>query len=385
MENNRTSRRNLISFTKIYEIILCLYIVVVPIINSIDDIVFFGYGIHVWIVCALLAMAVVINFIVKSSYRNKIGFPKVILVFFVIEILIQSYTGGALDISLLLLIFAYVAFLKTPKNISVKKIYIAFYISVLIAAVYSVIGGLVAGKVTRTATLVDGSIAIVTILIAFFGKETFHRTRGYNFLKFIAIISCFVVALFGMSRSRILILATVVFIKIFLMLKHIIERKKVDTTSLLAFPIIIIMIVVLLRVNVVQALFDAISIRFENMFESMGRNIEIKKGWKLFLEHPILGNGWGKMKYTDHQSYITDYANHCMYVAILARGGIVMGTAFFLSFISLIRNIVKKRCGFFCYITLLTFFALGYGNAGIFNYTICSMFIPLMLNLNCDK
>ena len=61
-----------------------------------------------------------------------------------------------------------------------------------------------------------------------------------------------------------------------------------------------------------------------------------------------------------------------------------MAITFLISLCSIVKKAVKQK-NLFCLIALLIFFALAYGNAGIFNYTICGMFIPLILNLRMKK
>ncbi|MCK9478949.1 MAG: O-antigen ligase family protein [Firmicutes bacterium] len=366
---------------KIYEFILCLYIVIIPIVNSLKDMTVFGYGIHIWIILFLLAMTVVINLLTPFSNKSRIGYAMLVLGLFFLEMVLQWVRREPFEIGLVLLVFLYIAFLKIPKKMSLKKINMSFYLAAIIAAIYSMTYGIVLGEILRTATKVDGSISIVVILIIFWGKEPFNKTGGYELLKKIAMVSCFVVAGFGMSRSRLLILVVIVFLKLFLTIKNSFKTAKIKTQTLALLMVAIIMPFFVSQLEITQNLFDAISTRFEVGFESLGRDDEIKLGLKYFSESPIFGYGWGQILFTNHQNYISNYYNHSMYVAILARGGVVMGLAFLLSFVSIIKKAFKSR-NFFCLISLAVFFALGYGNAGIFNYTICGMMISIALNLN---
>ena len=71
-----------------------------------------------------------------------------------------------------------------------------------------------------------------------------------------------------------------------------------------------------------------------------------------------------------------------MYVAALARGGLLFGIPFALSLFSILRKTLVRRKNIMLLILTGIFFALGYGNAGIFNYTICSMLVPISIIIN---
>ena len=381
MKNNQSIISTNAIVEKIYTIVLSLYIIIVPIINSINKVFFLGYGMHVWAVVAVIVMTFAIAMFSDETKRNKIGFPILILVVFLLEILYHKLVGKRVEMGVILFLLLYVALLKIPTSISIKTIYEVFFISALVAAIFSLIGGLTQGGITRTATKVDGSIAIIVILIAFFGKEPFPKTHVYNILKYTAIASCFVVAFFGMSRARLLLIAIIILIKILLAIRTIAKTKRINISVLWWVPVVAITLMVVLSMDTTRQLINSITDRFQVGFESLGRDDEIKVGWDIFLNHPILGNGWGQMQFTDYNNYLSNYYNHCMYIAILARGGIVLGVPFLLSFVSIIINVIKSK-NIFCIIAIASFFALGYGNAGVFNYTITSMLIPVMLNLS---
>jgi|GEM_PF-6527536 membrane protein len=382
--SNQICKKKLSAVHAIYEWLLCLYIIIIPIINTLNSISILGYGIHIWIILLLLLTTLIINIIDTAGSKSRIGYPLVVLAIFSLEIILQRVRGEVFEIGLLLSVFLYIAFLKIPQQVSVKKIYLSFYISVIIAAICSIFLGLSFGEVSRTATKVDGSISIIAALIIFFGEESFNKTSTYEFFKKVAMGACFVVIAFGMSRSRLLILITLIFIKLLLMVKKIIATGRIKVIGLISFPIFVIILVVISQFEVTKNLFDAFLSRFENGLQSLGRTDEIEVGIQFFVDNPIFGVGWGELLFVDYQNYLSNYYNHCMYIAILARGGIIMAITFLISLCSIVKKAVKQK-NLFCLIALLIFFALAYGNAGIFNYTICGMFIPLILNLRMKK
>ena len=73
-----------------------------------------------------------------------------------------------------------------------------------------------------------------------------------------------------------------------------------------------------------------------------------------------------------------------MYVAILARGGLLMASAFVNTFFRLVRDVFHRK-NQLCWALLIVFLGLAYGNAGVFNYTINTMFIPLIVNLKQNQ
>ncbi len=381
MKNEQCVTENMTLLERIYEFLLCCYIVIVPVINSWSELQFWGYAIHITVVVSLLIVRFIMVIPAFSNSKSLIGVPILIFGVFTAEILLQLVSGEIPESGLLLLMYLFVAFLSTPKSISIKRIYTAYYVSTLVAVVYSFVGGLQQfGGIIRTAALVDSSISVIVLLIAFWGTEPFEKTRMYNLLKYLAIFASFVIVAFGMSRARILIVAIIIVIKAFLTLKNSLYRGQINTSVALIFFVSAIAIFWVLRLNVTKELILEITSRFSNGLKSIGRDEEIELGIQYFLQNPLLGRGWGTIKYRDYLGYITQYYNHCAYVAVFARGGIVMGLSFLLSFASIAKNIIKSS-NFFCYIAFAVLLALSYGNAGIFNYTICSMLIPLILNM----
>ena len=368
-------------FLRLYEALLCIYIVVAPINNALNDrgiYAMVGYAamllLAVGTPCALLGQA--------FGAQKKMGgiYTAIYLVgaFASAGTLMQliQYHGATQ-----ILMFA--QFISISRRVNLKKIFMAFYVSAIISAMFSVTLGWVSSSVTRTAADVDGSIAPAVLAIVMFAQEDFERTRSYNALKTAALYCGIIVAFFGMSRSRLALIAVMVLLKIVLSLRSSATSGKVKQSMLLLLPLGLIAIVVALEMDVTQQLLSEIEGRFESGFEDQVRDAEAEAGWRMFQENWLIGRGWKKLLYKLPIGYRI-HNNHNMYVSILARGGIILGITMGISFFRLIKRALEKK-NTLVFIMLGLFFALGYGNAGAFNYTICSMMIPVAILLDQEK
>lgn len=359
----------------IYELLLCLYIIITPIINSIKDYTFAGYGAHIWITLLILVFTVLILLQPNSKLKNRYNSLLVFIVF-AFELLIES--GSIVDVLPILL---YCAFLCIPSGISKKKIYSSVYISAIVGAAFSAFAGYTAAGVERTATLVDGSLAVIAIIVVFWAEEDFDKTVVYSALKILGFTTAIVVAGFGMSRARLSIIAVLAILKLFMSNRKFLSSGRISLEGIFVIIILVAAGIGIANLAVTRELFDAISERFSSGFESVGRDDELREGLRLIRKNPIMGAGWGEIKFKDSLYYNVSYYNHNMYIAILARGGIIAGAAFLASFLSLIKAALRKKQAL-PIIATATLFVLGYGNAGIFNYTICGMLILIMTGLN---
>lgn len=360
------------------EVILCLYIIIVPVTNSLS-IQLFGYAIQVYIAVIVIVFALLSKLLFQQTSQNNY-FGLCILTAFIFLLLIHKFRNTQVETGVFLLILLYISFLTLPKEISRKKIYTAYYLAAILAASYTMIIGLSENTITRTATSVDGSIGLIVLTICLFLKEDFEQTGFYRAVKVIALVSSLVVLGFGMSRARLSLGVLILAIKLFWGVVRIVRTGRIKVILILALPIFIAASIFVFRLDAIQDLIDEISLRFERGFESLGRSEEIRFGWSLFREHFIIGNGFGTLTFVDYQNYDSLYFNHCMYVAILARGGLVLAVPFFMSFAAILKSTVKSKNLFLCLVMGL-FFVLGYGNAGLFNYTNVSFLIPLIIEL----
>ena len=149
-------------------------------------------------------------------------------------------------------------------------------------------------------------------------------------------------------------------------------------------PLAIILIYIVLSLDIVQELLSQLSTRFDDGFESSGRDAENEVALKLFNKSKFFGMGWGDIYFVNYDRSTVPFHNHSMYLAILARGGLFMAFAFLLSLGSLVIEVIKSK-KVFCIVCLSLLLLLGYGNAGIFNYTICSSLILLTVFLRGDE
>ena len=364
--------------TQILEIVLCCYIVFVPIINAFKYWIF-GYGIHVYLALLIIMIALALRIMNANQKRSNFhGLP--ILLFFLVQRFYWKLSGYMAETPFLLLYGLYASFLSLPANISRKKIFISYYISVYIAMVFTLVNGLNGGSVTRTGATVDGSIAIIGVILLLFLEEDFETGTFYRVLKIGSMIPVAVVLLFGMSRARILIALLLVGIKMTVVFLKSLRASRIKGIHMLLFIGFVIIGVASLKLPVVQSLLDEVVERFESGLISEGRDSEAGFALMAIKNYPIMGIGYHMQLFYDHNTIPSVYYNHNMYLAIVARGGFSMALLFLISFASLIKRVWNSKDRF---LTVLTFcfFLLGYGNAGIFNYTIIGYLIPIVLGL----
>ncbi len=366
---------------RVYEALLCIYIIIAPINNALNDQGFYamvGYS-------AMLLLAVGTPFGVLGEAfgaKKKLGG-----IFTALYLLIAFGAAGTL-LQLIqyhgatqILMFA--QFISLSRRVNLKKIYMAFYISAIFSAMFSVTLGWVSSSVSRTAASVDGSIAVAVLAIALFAKEDFDTGRSYNLMKSAGLLCGLVVAFFGMSRSRLLLIAIMALLKLIVSMRSSVASGRISQSTLLLIPVGLVLLVVALQLDVTQQLLREIELRYESGFEDYTRDMEAEAGWNIFRKNWLFGRGWKQILYKLPIGYMI-YNNHNMYVSIFLRGGIVLGATMFYSFACMIKRAFERK-NMLAFILLGLFFALGYGNAGAFNYTICSMMIPLAVLLDQEE
>ena len=368
------------------EFVLVAFIILSPIYKCLEKITIAGYNIITIVIGAIL-FCYLLNFVPFVKSGQVRFYSLTILFVFLIELLFFSSKN---DIGWILSVFLYVCFLQTDKLISANKLYKAFLISSILAAFFSLSMGFVDGKITRVATFVDGSIAPIAIVVILFWDTDFiySKRRNYGMLKVFSMISSIIVIALGMSRARFLIVL-VIFI-IFGISRPINKKIKKSRKIVLYLIAALIFMTILLSSSVVYKLFEPVIERFFNEgLDSMGRDVEIKFGLKLFKNNLLYGGGWGKYTFEDLNGSIVQYDNHSAYIAVLARGGLLMALPTFLSYYSLLKKSlhIRKFCRM-AWVLMLVFLLLSYGNAGMFNYTICSLIPLVVLNIKkelCDE
>lgn len=363
---------------RILEALLCGYIVFVPIVNTFNFWLF-GNGIQVYLSILIIALTMTLRFMNRGQKRTTFhGLP--ILIIFLIELAYCSLRGWPIEIRFFLLYGLYVSFLSLPSEISRKSIFFSYYIAIYVAMFFTLLNGLSEEGISRTGGSVDGSITIVGIVLLLFLEEDFKVGKLYRALKGLSVIPIFVILLFGMSRARILIVALLIALKFLTVTIRGFSSGRVKVVYVLGFVVLIGLFLIALQLPVVQDLLEEVSNRFESGFSSEGRDAEAEYAWMLFRYFPILGGGYASYTFYDYYYVQSNYYNHNMYLAILARGGVVMALAFLFSFAAILKRVWNSKDSFL-WILLSCILVLGYGNAGIFNYTIVGFLIPLVLGL----
>lgn len=361
----------------VFEGLIYLFIICAPINNMLNSLGI--YATAAYLASALLIVGFILSLIcLVNRGGRRFGITTVVLLL-AVQILVLQISGKSIDITVFFPFLSFCLFVISPTNVSLKNVYCSFYIASIIAAIASfAFGRIDANTVERTAGLVDGSIAVICLTIALFAKENFKKTRQYKTLKTISIAASVVVAAFGMSRSRILLIAIMIVIKLLLVNKDMVFNPRIPLINLVGSVFVIIMVVIITQTNLYSFLYDAIALRYSGGFNEITRNNEIQAGIQWFTESWLFGKGWGRLVYGRRL-----YQNHCMYVALFARGGIFLGSAVIACLVKLVKFSFKQK-NVFCIMMLFVFFVLAYGNAGFFNYTISSLFIPLVATLNQD-
>ncbi len=315
----------------------------------------------------------------KTVTMNRY-FSTVVFLIFVAELFLSGIGNSQLGLVLAMLLF--IEFLTLDdRTVDINKVNNSFFFSIVLASFFSITQGFVGGGVERTATMVDGSIAVVTIAILLFSPQ-FEEKGRINTVLYTIILACsFIVLLFGMSRSRIILVIGM------LIIKSVLGRKKQSNRTTVALIIgILLVLFFLFESSIGEMLIRSISGRFEGGLESEGRDDEILFGLNLFTANPLWGAGWRELSFIDYLNQTSGYSHHCMYVAILARGGLVLSIPVFCTVFLLLKDAIGVfRINKLPLILMAAFLLLAYGNAGFLNYTICSFFIPIVINLQKSK
>lgn len=374
---NKSIRNNrIIGIEKIQELLLIVYIILSPIYKCLNNLSLFGINPMIVVICLVLATYIInINNILIDKQEKFFSFA--ILFVFCIELIFAKKPA---TIGWILAMLLYAFFLQTDVRINVNNIYSAFMISAIIAGIFSIGVVISSGTVVRTAFSVDGSISPIAIVIALFCDSRSYP-KLWELLKIAAVISSIVVLLLGMSRSRLLIVA-ICFAIYFItrIYKMITTGGKVSLKNIFLLGLGTIACAFALISTKAQELVSPVMDRlFNEGFVSMGRDVELEFGLEMFSKHFIFGGGWGKHILQDLNGSFVAYNNHCAYVAILARGGLLMGVPVFMSYFLLLHKSIKVRhYSSVALVLMLVFLLLSYGNAGMFNYTVCSL-IPIVV------
>lgn len=369
---------------KVYVFLCYLFIIITPSYKCFEFEIG-GSNIVVFVSILVILFGFVL-LLLKRHHRGNY-FSTVIFVIIVIEMICQIFRNENIETGLVICLLLYILFLNIEESyFSLSTIYICFYISTIIAAMYSVILGLQGSAINRVATSIDGSIAVICISITLFGKCNSENKVVNKVLRVVSFFAALAVAGFGMSRSRILMIGLIIILWLAQRFIEVLKLKeKIRFFDVLSGPILIIAIIFVYKLPIVQEIANLSLLRFEDGFISFGRDEEIMLGLSLVKMYPIIGVGWGTISFVDYLNYTTEYFNHCMYVAIIARGGIFAGVAFLCSFVGLLKDTFKFRGNSILVIVVIEFFMLGYGNSGFFNYTICSFMILIKYHLSAEK
>lgn len=371
---------------RIFEWSVLIFIVLSPSQNSLSKLSIFGYSVIVINIALICFLGLLIAFIHLCAKTGKKYFASGIFGVFVVELFFDILKGHKIEIGTILCVLLFVVwFIVDLSYFDLQRIYIAFYISTIVAGIYSIIGGVQGDIISRAATKVDGSIAVICCAIVLFGKHE-NKTATASVLKFLAFISNFIVAGLGMSRARIALIGLLIvgwILKRFW--ESLVVEKKITITSILLGPVLIGVLFIAWSLPSVQTVFEMILLRFEDGFTSVGRNEEIEIGINLFKNNYLIGGGWSDIEYIDYLNYKTSYFGHCMYVAFFARGGILLGVPFVASLLAMVKDGIKYRKNILLLSLIILFLTLGYGNAGVFNYTISSSLVLVSWHLKTES
>ncbi len=383
MCSSGTIRMTKIGIYNIQAFLLSLFIVLAPIYKCLNFITIFGFNI-LMIIVGLLFVTYLLTIPQLITKRERKFFAPLVATILTVELIIHSYEGIDTEFGMVIGVILCLCFAQTDSKINIKKLKNAYLLSIVLAAIFSISTGISQGSIVRAAIYVDGSIAPICIAILLFSEK--EELPNSMLIKSIAFTAALIVAFFGMSRARLLLIAFLIMIFFGKDLwNSLINKKAIKLSSLLAIATIPFLIFISLQIPLVQNLLDMNVDRFvESGFSSSGRDDEMEYALKIFQENKIIGSGFGNQIFTNYSGSKVAYDNHCAYVAILARGGILLGVAFAAMLISLVKQVFKKK-KIFLIVMLFVLLFLSYGNAGIFNYTICSTVILIVLGTKQEK
>lgn len=368
------------------ETLLIIFIMLSPIYKCFE-----GFTIGdlnpITIVLGLLLGCYALNILNFVESKRQGFFSATILVVFCLELFLakgENHVGWVLQVLL------YTFFLQTDVDISIERIYRTFLYSSIFAAFFTLIYGFVGGEMTRVAGLVDGSIAPIAVAIILFTETESHDEGAVSggTLKALSMVSSIIVLAFGMSRARFLIVAVCFAAYAFSKFSGIVKNGgKVSLRSVLYFMIAVLVVLVLLMSGTLQKIFEPIINRFlDEGLDSMGRDVELDFGLQLFKENVLWGGGWGQFTLQNLSGSYVRYNNHSAYIAVLARGGLFFAVPMFLSYYVLLwQSWMIRRANAVAASLMIVFLLLSYGNAGMFNYTICSIIPVVVLAINKER
>ena len=362
---------------KIRNFLLYSFIILAPSLNSLQFLTIGGVNLTtvILLLLTIIGLVPIIGEFTKNRY-----FASVLSVVFLVELYITSIGGSQLGLILSMTLF--IEFLVLDdKTVNIQTVNKSYFVSVVIAAFFSITQGFVGGGVKRTATMVDGSIAVITIALILFSPQYTKKEKNDSNVNVVAAVSALIVLLFGMSRSRIILVIGLFIAKLFWG-----NNKKSKRNTIALFAVVLLAVLFLFESSLGEMLFRSITGRFESGLESEGRDDEILFGLSLFATNPIWGVGWEELTFIDYLNETSGYSHHNMYIAVLARGGIVLAIPVLISIILLLKDSIKTfKTNKLPLILMAVFLLLAYGNAGFLNYTICSFFIPIVINLQKAK
>ena len=361
------------SFLKIVQhFLIYAFIVLAPINKAIEYFV----PLPVSLLLVVTMMLFLVSFLeIITSNETQLNPYKLLIVFvFGFELIVSFFSGTGLSFGLIIFVLLFLLFFNYKGNGSLfkKRVYLCFYLSSIFSSIFSLYFGFIQQEIVRTATIVDGGIAVSTICVAFYLDD-----ENNNTFKLIGSICCLITLLLGMSRARIIIVLSLIVFRLFLHGKTFAFTKK-RVQFFLLFFLISIVTIVLFRDRVFSVANVALE-RFQYGLSSEGRAFEIRIGLEYFKNKPFEGAGWGEIQYVDYQDYLSNYDNHNMFVAILARGGLLFAIPVFLTFAISIIQCFKNKA-FLALMPLILILVLGYGNGGFFNYTNVCLLLLHSLN-----
>ena len=202
---------------------------------------------------------------------------------------------------------------------------------------------------SRSSTLIDGGLGIVSLavgLYCLFYENDFYGKKDSWFL----IISGIIITLSSQSRAR-LLTAVLVFIAFLFFSAVGRNRNNGKRFSWTSMTLLITAIAIVAFVFVGDST-DGILSQIINRFSIMGsdnssvfRVYEQETQLSIFSSHPILGGGWGafeNVSVIDTFGVAKPVHNHNMYTTLLGYGGIILGLAYIVWVIGLLKGIKNR-------------------------------------------
>ncbi len=370
---------------KTYKLLLYIIVLLAPIYRLVPSLPILNISIFSLVLVAFFLVTFLNILLFKFEAKRfiiSLIFFSALLTSFIYSVLVYKSVNSGMFI-LLMFLFSILFCPDYLENRDKDNVVLSFFASSWFSGIFSVYYGFLKnGGVKRTGGIIDGSLCIVVLCLILFYEFKNYNKKMINVLRFLSFFSSLIILGFGMSRTRIVIFFLLILLKGMqkVLSFNLLSTINVNKFYIGLFSFVGIIFVCMIFSNQISQLLYVIGTRFDEGTVDLTRNIEINYGLNLFRKNYFLGSGWGDFYYIDQYNSEVLYNNHCFYVAILARGGLLSFLCFCIYILYLLVDSIKEK-NRINYILITCVLLLSLANAGLFNYTICLFMFLIILFL----